>query len=97
MERSSSQTRMLATPTSSRCFDHLHVKIGAAHAARRLCQMDTKFCARAGFRVHGDLRVVRLKDLIDDSQSKSRAHAEARLEWLKYLLQSSLLDALPRI
>src|SRR4051812_26786664 len=93
MERSSSQTRMLATRASCCRLHGFNVDVRTAHAAGSLGELNGKFCTRARFRVHADLCVMRLQYLVNDGQAKSGAHSESWLEGLKYLFQSSLLDA----
>src|SRR5512140_2244990 len=92
MERSSSQTRILAMGYL-RGLGPLRVfgtRTGGARRGAGLRQLEEKFGALAHLRTHRDLAVVRLHDLVDNGQAQPRAAFEpalVRLEYFFHLLR----------
>src|SRR5882724_8381039 len=102
-ERSSSQTRMLATRAS---YLHSGTRVGACLGRiaggdrnfllglrESLLQIDDEVSTRAWLRLHRYLGVMCLQDLIHDRQTQSGATAEAGMEGLENLLHLRLRNA----
>src|ERR1035441_8393768 len=108
IERSSSQTRMLPTRSTSRVHPR---SIGQFRSRRRaigilrlgfLCplhapQAQHKVGALANFRPGPHLPLVGLYDLVHNGQAKSRAPFEIRLKGLEDFLRLLRLDARPSV
>src|SRR5947209_20627218 len=93
MERSSSQTRMLAMTYLS--SGQWPVPSGQQRALHNLTdfaiclgafQLEDEFRALAGLGAHGNTPIVGLHDLVGDGQAKPGATFEPRLIGLEYLL-----------
>src|SRR5215469_391502 len=93
MERSSSQTRMLATRTASRCDSKWLLSMlitcsfdGGTSFGLQPPQSQYECCSLPGLRPSPDLAFMRLHDLVNNGKPKSGTALKVRLKGLENFL-----------
>src|ERR1700722_3743801 len=107
MERSSSQTRMLPTRSSSRrhgtdgfkrpALQRRGNRIGQSLTHREAAQSQHKHAALSQLGAGENLAFVGLHNFVPDRQSQPGAAGKLRLEWLEYFFDELLAHPRPSV